>query len=251
MATIEFIQKRIEGKEKEIAKLTKKMERIIKAQESNWEVNPYYYNENDLKWTGRDLEKAQKALEEYKAQMISETEKANSRNIPAIIEFLDMWKERVTEYYHEQFDEYMVAREEWYKVNKEYCDWSNSEGWKVRRENPEEYKRIEKEYKDKRTAYQSRWNFIFDFVEASTFNEEKFQKMLKRDADAKYDFIIERTNDIVGEITDATNLHIGAKGDLNGFIIGTKGTAKVQTIGAGGYNIQCYHFRTLINKVNK
>ena len=75
---------------------------------------------------------------------------------------------------------------------------------------------------------------------------EFIQKRIE--ADRKYDFIIERTNAIVGKITDAAGLTIGAKDDLNGFIIGDKGTAKVTTIGAGGYNIQCYHFRTLIRE---
>ena len=75
----------------------------------------------------------------------------------------------------------------------------------------------------------------------------KLEKDLTKEWNRKYDFIIERTNEIVGKITDASNLKVGAKGDLNGYIIGTKGTAKVQTIGAGGYNIQCFHFRTLIN----
>ena len=69
---------------------------------------------------------------------------------------------------------------------------------------------------------------------------EKLQRDLDHEADCKYDFIIERTNEIVGKITDAGGLSIGRKGDLNGLIIGTNGTAKVQTIGAGGYNIQCY-----------
>ena len=249
MATIEFIQKRIEGKEKEIAKLTKKMERIIKAQESNWENNPYYYNENDLKWTGRDLEQAQKALADYKAQMVVEEEKANSRNIPAIIEFLEGWKARVTDFYHTSFDMYQIEKADWYAYDHEYVDWWNTEGHRCRRENPEEYKAREQEHKNRRDAFRAKWNFIVEFADGKTFNEERFQKMLKKDADAKYDFIIERTNAIVGQITDATNLHIGNKGDLNGFIIGEKGTAKVQTIGAGGYNIQCFHFRTLINKM--
>lgn len=69
------------------------------------------------------------------------------------------------------------------------------------------------------------------------------------EADRKYDFIIERTNAIAGKITDATALKVGSKGDLNGYIIGERGRAKVQTIGAGGYNIQCFHFRTLINAI--
>ena len=54
MATVEFIQKRIEGKEKEISKLEKKLERILKAESTNWEVNPYYYRESDKRWTERD-----------------------------------------------------------------------------------------------------------------------------------------------------------------------------------------------------
>lgn len=249
MASIEFIQKRIKGKEKEIAKLQKKMERIRKAEATGWEVNPYYYGERDIRITTRDLEEAQKALEDYKAQMISETEKANSRNIPAIIEFLEMWKERVTEYYHRSFTDFLEAREDWYKINREHCEWSNREGWRMRKDNREEYDRINKEYEECRKEYMSRWSFIFEYVECDTFNDEKLAKYLKKDADAKYDFIIERTNAIVGQITDATNLRIGNKGDLNGFIIGEKGTAKVETIGAGGYNIQCFHFRTLINKV--
>ena len=78
---------------------------------------------------------------------------------------------------------------------------------------------------------------------------QQLEKDLNEEANRKYDFIIERTNAIAGEITDASGLSIGSKQDLNGFIVGTRGTAKVQTIGAGGYNIQCFHFRTLINAV--
>ena len=74
----------------------------------------------------------------------------------------------------------------------------------------------------------------------------------------KYDFLVERICAIVGTITDATNLRVGEKGDLNGYIIGTDGEATVQTIGAGGYNDniildsgrhgQIFHYRTIIKR---
>lgn len=69
MASIDFIQKRIAGKEKEIDKLEKKLVRIRKAEASGWEDNPYYYSENDLRWTLRDLEAAKQGLEKYRADL--------------------------------------------------------------------------------------------------------------------------------------------------------------------------------------
>lgn len=261
MASIEFIQKRIEGKEKELTKLEKKMERILKAQEGNWEVNnPYSYSERDLRVTTKELEAAKYALIDYQNKLNAEYQKAASRNIPAILKFLADWKVRVFESYRNLFQEYLVDAGEWRAYSSKHTEWANSKGWKLRREDREEYNRIENEYRAKKKAYESRWNFITPFVEYRwvnetkeyilILNEDKLQKMLDQEADAKYDFIIERTNAIVGQITDASNLTVGQKGDLNGYIIGTDGKAKVQTIGAGGYNIQVFHYRTLINKMD-
>lgn len=257
MASIEFIQKRIEGKEKEITKLEKKLARIQKAQATNWEVNPYYYGENDLRWTLRDLENARQSLEKYRADLQTETEKANSRNIAVIIEFLENWKKRVTEFYHNTFSEYPEAQEQYWEDMKQFPTYY---GWrKLQKENPEEYIRLKNLKESIENAFQWKFGHILPYVERHynrdtqkpewTFDDAKTQKDLEQEANRKYDFIIDRTNAIVGTITDASNLEIGAKGDLNGFVFGTKGTAKVQTIGAGGYNIQCYHFRTLIHKV--
>ena len=61
--------------------------------------------------------------------------------------------------------------------------------------------------------------------------------------------LIGRIMSTVGTITDAAALYIGPEGDINGIIVGTEGKAKIQTIGAGGYNIQCFHFRTLIHEI--
>ena len=73
--TIEFLKARVEGKAKEIAKLEKKLSRIEAAKATNWNTNPYYYSESDLKWTERDLEKARASLVEYSDKLLAEIEK--------------------------------------------------------------------------------------------------------------------------------------------------------------------------------
>lgn len=244
MASIETIAKRIEGKRKEIAKLEKKLERINKAKASNWENNPYFYSENDLKWTTRDLEEAKIALAKYEAELIVEEEKNASRNVTAIIEFLDRWAERVKAYYGNAFHEFLKAREEFWAKDRQYCEWRNHGGWK----DPNK-EQIEAEYRAVRKAFTQKWNWITPYIIGrDTFDTEKLHKELEQEKKAKYDDIINRTNAITGTITDASGLRVGEKGELNGYITGERGKAKVETIGAGGYNIQCFHFRTLVKK---
>ena len=60
-----------------------------------------------------------------------------------------------------------------------------------------------------------------------------------------------RVSKICGKITNADELLVGTRGDINGIIEGENGKAEVRTIEAGGYNIQCFHFRVLVNKVQK
>lgn len=79
-------------------------------------------------------------------------------------------------------------------------------------------------------------------TEAVRFTEE--------DCDLKRLQFIIRTNAITGDtITDAHLFIAHESGDVNGTISGTNGIATVKTIGAGGYNVQCYHFRCLIKSV--
>jgi hypothetical protein len=244
MASIEYITKRIEGKQKEITKLENKLSRIEKAKATKWQVNPYYYHEDDLRWTLKDLETARKALADWEAQLVEETEKANSRNVPAILEFLEAWKSKVMNYYERMFPEYLKAKETRIEEHSEYCDNLNRV-WHER-EKREEVRKAEKELE---RQFNQAWGNFIKYDDFDRFDKERLQKELNRDAELKYDDIIERTNFICGTITDATGLRVGLKGDLDGFIIGERGTAKVQTIGAGGYNIQCFHFRTLVHEV--
>ena len=257
MATKEFIQKRIEGKQREIAKLTAKLERINKAEATGWEVNPYGYYESDKKWALRDLADAQEVLAEYQAKLIKAEEKEASRNVPAITEFLNNWKTRMTEFYNKRFSQYPAAQKQFEEDMKPY-QMNYFQESKFRRENPEGWRTWSNEKKRIKGLFEARFGCLEPYIERKynpdthmcdmwELDADKLEKDLQAEWERKYDFIIDRTNEIVGKITDASNLTIGNKDDLNGYIIGTKGTAKVQTIGAGGYNIQCFHFRTLIN----
>lgn len=80
---------------------------------------------------------------------------------------------------------------------------------------------------------------------------EELEILLNKDIEAKRYSLISKVEKIVGTITDASNLSVGYDGDINGIIIGTDGKCNVSTISAGGYNIQCYHFRCLVKKLKK
>lgn len=246
---------RIEGKEKAIAKLEKKVERIEKAKATNWEVNPYYYDESDLRRALREIEEEKEKLEDYKRQLVVIEEKENSRNVPAITEFLDGWEKRMTDFYMKGIDIYyeelQKVRSAFHENYEKGCEMSHVLHERVHGR----YEKVPYINKFGKTSYYSEkvedgdLEIYAEYLQFRNRDEAvaRLEKDLKVEYDRKYDFIIERTNAIVKTITDASNLRVGAKGDLNGFIIGTDGTAKVQTIGAGGYNIQCFHFRTLIN----
>lgn len=197
------------------------------------------------------LPELRKKLEGYQSEMSAIIEKENSRDIQIIIDFLEGWKERAKKFYENSVDAWVDTLREYYEEDHKFCDWLNNHF--NERKNKELVKKME-EPRLTAKAVHSDYSYLDRYMSGSLhggyyLNTELLQKDLDNEANEKYDFIIERTNNIVGQITDASDLSIGNKGDLNGIIVGTRGKARVQTIGAGGYNIQVFHYRTLINRV--
>lgn len=258
MASIEFLKERISKAEDKIAKkqgtIAKKQGWIEKRKanfanlttenERYWATCEINNLEDDIIRLEKEIKEAQTALDGYKAQLAAEIEKANSRNVPAILEFLADWKVKVMNYYERTFPVYLHAKEERYAQNREYCEKVN---YMIRdHAKREELRKTEREQEKQ---FRQMWSNFIKYDECDRFQKERLQKDLDRDAELKYDDIIERTNAICGTITDAAGLRVGLKGDLDGYVKGERGTAKVQTIGAGGYNIQCFHFRTLVHEM--
>ena len=232
---------------------------------------------NDIYWTVCDIEnlyddikrledtikEKQVSLSKYQGLLDTVIEKENSRNVQVLIDFLEKWKSDCHDFYMGYLKDYYAEKETVHLLGAETekYRWGTPE-YETAKENYEKAaikfrencngKFIEDENKprwDRKVKVKDgKYEFIRPYMLSSiNESETKLLKDLKEEANAKYDDIIERTNEIVGEITDASELRINAKGNLDGVIIGTRGKASVTTIGAGGYNIQCYHFRTLIH----
>lgn len=244
MASLEFIQKRIEGKKKEIEKLDKKLARINEAAATGWEKNPYYYSESDIRYTEKDILAARNQLEQYQKQLEEEQNKAASRNIPVITEFLDKWEERTIEYFLSEKSAYDEAYPIYYAELKALQD----KRFDYSLTNPDERKELRKKESELSKKFNERWNHVKQFFASSLSWEDAMRKAISAEKIAKYDDFLNRIIAATGTIQDASGLYIGLKGDINGFVIGDKGCAEVQTIGAGGYAVQRYHFRTLVHK---
>ena len=169
----------------------------------------------------------QLTLKSWENKLIAEQQKLGIvESAPQIIlDFMEGWKQRAYEYQLE--------------LLKRYITMINSKDYKGA-----DYK---KQYKMKQ-CFTELTISLYDKPKAQ--REKWLSEVLEREKNIKILDLLSRVNGIVGTIVDASNLSIGYKGDIVGTIVGDKGKCKIETIGAGGYNIQCYHFRTLINKID-
>ena len=71
-------------------------------------------------------------------------------------------------------------------------------------------------------------------------------KMLTREVERKKASLIKRIEKKAGVFESTKRLTIGVDGNINGTVTGDKATVNVETILAGGYNIQCLHYRVLV-----
>lgn len=238
----------------------------------------------DISIKQSDIESAVDKLEEAKQILANWQAKLDERiaaddyleaNAPEILkDFLENWKQHAIAYYREKrirFIEYrkeLKAQEraarlealqtlpsleryrEIYK-GRELTDsdlanlWPRKDVDALLSERGLEYRQIQK----KLNEFGDQITFKLLEIRDDQEREAWLEKAMEEEKRAKLIDLIGRIMGTVGTITDAAALHIGPEGDINGYIVGTEGKAKIQTIGAGGYNIQCFHFRTLIHEM--
>ena len=237
----------------------------------------------DIRIKKSDIESAEDKLEEAKKILANWKEKLDERitsddyleaNAPEILkEFRENWKQHAIDYYRKKRIRFIEYRKELRaaeraarlealqtlpsleRSHKLYegrepsdCDlanlWPRKDVDEFLHERGLDYYQIQKKLQAKGDG------IIFRMLEISNEQEreEWLERTMEEEKRAKLLDLIGRIMSTVGTITDASALYIGPEGDINGYIVGTEGKAKIQTIGAGGYNIQCFHFRTLIHE---
>lgn len=76
--------------------------------------------------------------------------------------------------------------------------------------------------------------------------DEQLEKEANKTAESYVLNLIARVTKKIGTITDYSDVRIDGP-SINGRIIGERGSTYVETILAGGYNIQCLHYRVILH----
>lgn len=215
MTRVEKVSGRIEKLEAKRARLETKAEKAREAL-NDWEV---YYIERDIKQNERELERAKVALEDAKVKDAKDEELNSTARIPAIEEFLEKYRVASIKFHTEKVEEL--------------------KSW---RRAPE----------TKAMGYADRCRYVQEHFRTDTIvyaerGPEYLENDIKKDVDAKRQIFMTRIKDKTGEIY-STMLRVGMNGEINGTVRGEKGVVTVETIGAGGWNIQQFHFRVLVKE---
>lgn len=239
--------KTIERHKKSIAK--KEIE--IKAQGGDLsKTSSDYFHSNDLYWLFSNLEGAKENLEnaEKKLRQLEVTiakweqkvkdneakkEKIEQDVPQAIKDFLNDWADKAFNWYIERLTAYRKLR------NKIGSDYNLGEI---------DYPEYKSKLKDLKDKY---YDTILGILLNSTSPVSKLRSIIEKDKENKTLDLIRRVESITGKIIDAKHLEVSEKGELDGIVIGEIGKAKVETISAGGYNIQCFHYRVLVKEIDK
>jgi hypothetical protein len=255
---------------KKIAKLEKESGRTVDINNLDaykWDENnksyPYYWEAcdvagklDDIKGAKKKLAEAERILAGHQEKLDKEVEKDNfiNDNIPQVIkDFLEQWKEMVIEWYKRRYVAYLEYADKLEKQAKQAEIDLGIE--KYRRPTREQDKQLKEMGLDYRSIQAKKAQFAGAVVlHMTTLRKEEernawLEAKIEEEKRAKMVDLINRVNAVVGTITDATGLEISEKGNLDGIIKGTKANAKVETIGAGGWNIQVFHYRTLVHEI--
>lgn len=78
---------------------------------------------------------------------------------------------------------------------------------------------------------------------------DKILNFINKEAEKKELDFANKITKYVGNIIDCKGLRTSINYGIDGIVIGENGKVKVETIIAGGYNIQRLHFRILVKKI--
>ena len=232
--------------------------RAANNNELMWAIFEAERKDDDIKGATRKLRDAEGILANWQSRLDIEVEKERflSEQAPAvIIEFLQQWVELARDWHIQAYARFL-------ELKHELAEARHAAEKRFLAENPgartwgREYDKFMKADEDVTRLAGQMSMLGGNVARMATYRKEEerlawLDKMLEEDRKAKMFYLIHQVNEIVGTITDASYLRVNGKGNLDGFVIGEKGKAHVSTIGVGGYNIVCFHYRTNVYAIKE
>lgn len=246
--------------------------------EHYWKIVEVERKLDDIKGAEKKLKTANETLANWQNKLDKEVEKKRfiEGNAPQVIkDFLEEWKRQAYEWYVQRYERYLKLEEE-LKLKafdaRKYCIFNMPEYAERYLENGKlksyyeednfnnvfPSKPMEDYLKEKKLDYRSIKAKLAYFAGSVVLKMDEFindsdrfawlDKTLEEEKKNKMSDLINRINEKVGTITDASLLRISQKGNIDGFVDGEKGRAKIQTVPAEG-EIQRFHYRTLVHLV--
>lgn len=170
------------------------------------------------------------------------------------MEFIENWKRMAYDWHVKRFEDYQSFKK---KLKEDLAEARRELGINERmmptRAQDKELQNVGLDYKSinkRKVEFAGMTVMKLDEIRDETERWAWLDRKLEVEKKAKLLDLVYRLNNEVGKTLDATDLRIGAEGNLNGIVIGETGKVKVETVGAGGWNIQCFHYRTLMHKLN-
>lgn len=226
-----------------------------------------------------DIYEAKATLSKYEKELSGKEKFFSEPKIPSIWQYLLTWAESVSGFVHRQAGEYFALAKDFDKAFDAYCDCHLDSYMKANSIRSREmaksrlrfeylegtgtldgyYSRLDPltrrftkiikgERKDRPGSHEGCYDSQYVPV-GYEIDEEGLAKFLDAERDSKYMDFKMRISKVAGDIVDASNLHIGEKGNLCGIVDGSKGRAYVETIPCAGYNIVRFHYRVIVKPI--
>lgn len=220
-----------------------------------WDLCDLSHNIEDIERNEKKLAELEEKLSGYREKRAAEEKRNDIPHIPALEDFLVQWKEKATHYYCREVRDLAAHQQQRRDKLKEIESKYEypSMHW---REIDAEAKAIGMDSKTFNKAMKLRFTqdvhrLCAEGLPGESRFDQFLDKMLSDEVRSKRLDLYYRCVNAVGVLTDVSGLSVGENGSLNGHVVGEQGKANVETIYAGGYNIQCLHYRVLVKPVRE
>jgi len=253
----ERLVKMLENAENKLIKAHKSLDRLNKKLEKEKIENEYIeFIENDIRRKIREISDIEKSIKEYKEKLKAIQ---SIEEIPVLREFIDNWKKMATEYYVKQYNKLMEYKnwlEQQEEIFKQWIEETTGHkyfgSYSFSKENEAKRKELKIDHETKKKYMSNHFDVVI--LNIGMYDnewQERINKIVNYEAERKYISFLNRIKKAVGKTLDCSSLYIANNLEINGIVSGELGKAKVETITAGGHNIQCFHYRVLVNIINE